>query len=945
VEDWVGEKTAYKQLGDAQYNLHEFRKAIDYYERSLKIAKQIGDKPGEGAAYCNLGCAYYSLGDFKKAIDYHKRDLKITKELGNRTEEGSIYGNLGSAYQNLGDFKTAIGYHEWDLQISKEMGDMSGEGRAYCNLGNVYDSLGDCKTAIDYHERHLNIAKLLGDSFGEGIAQGNLGNAYYGRGDFKTAIDHHKRRLKSVKEVGDRAGEGHVYGNLGNAYYSLGDVKTAIYYHEHHLQIAKEVGDISAEGKAYGNLGNAYLSLGDFKTAIHYHEHQLKIAKEVGDRPGEGGACAGFGSTHHRLGDFKTAIDYHGRHLKIAKEVGDKVGEECAYCNLGNAYDRLGDTRTAIDYHKRHLKIAKELGHRSREGCAYGNLGIAHNRLGDFKTAIGYHERGLKIAKELGERYGEGNACANLAITHGCLGDFKTALDFSEAGLKIGKEIGDSVLVAKSFHNLGRSFEFLGSVGKALDCYRRSVSTLNDIRDNLQLHDKWKISLRDIHHSPYASLWCLLLKQGEALEALFAAEQGRAQALNDLMKLKYTLETAYAGTNRVNRTINNILSCITSNTVFMAIERQEMIFWVCRKGVGVELRRKSISFSSAEDTVTTFLQSLMQIAFQEIGTRAGLKCEDRSLDIAARESLREERSPADNKQNPSLNLQKSALSALFDIIICPIENLLIGGELVFVPEGHLCLVPYAALMCNSRYLCESFRIRAIPSLTSLKLITDCPADYHCKTGALLVGDPWLQEIDYHGTKLEQLSFARDEVQMIGRILHSEPLIGRQATKDDVLKRLPSVALVHIAAHGRMETGEIALAPNPSRASRAPVEGDFMLTMRDVLSVQLRAKLVVLSCCHSARGEIKAEGVVGIARAFLAAGARSVLVSLWAIDDEATLDFMKSFYQHLVKGKSAGESLNQAMKCMRESDKFSAVKYWAPFVLIGDDVTLDFDGCE
>ena len=100
---------------------------------------------------------------------------------------------------------------------------------------------------------------------------------------------------------------------------------------------------------------------------------------------------------------------------------------------------------------------------------------------------------------------------------------------------------------------------------------------------------------------------------------------------------------------------------------------------------------------------------------------------------------------------------------------------------------------------------------------------------------------------------------------------------------------------------------------------------------------------MLSCCHSGRGEIKAEGVVGIARAFIEAGARSVVVSLWAIDDEATLEFMKCFYQHLAGGKRASESLNLAMKCLRESVKFCDIKYWAPFLLIGDDVTLDFKG--
>ena len=116
--------------------------------------------------------------------------------------------------------------------------------------------------------------------------------------------------------------------------------------------------------------------------------------------------------------------------------------------------------------------------------------------------------------------------------------------------------------------------------------------------------------------------------------------------------------------------------------------------------------------------------------------------------------------------------------------------------------------------------------------------------------------------------------------MIGEILCTTPLTGKEATKEEVLRRISSVALVHIAAHGRMETGEIALAPNTTRASKTPVEDDFILTMQDVKRAEIRAQLVVLSCCHSGRRDIvKAEGVVGIGRAFLGAGARSVLVSL------------------------------------------------------------------
>ncbi|KAL9963808.1 hypothetical protein ACROYT_G027353, partial [Oculina patagonica] len=499
--------------------------------------------------------------------------------------------------------------------------------------------------------------------------------------------------------------------------------------------------------------------------------------------------------------------------------------------------------------------------------------------------------------------------------------------------------VGDRAGEASSSYNLGQSFELEGSPVKAIDCYYSSVRTFNDVRHHLLSKDEWKISYRNMHNVAYTCLWQLLLKQGKVVEALFAAEQGRAQALQDLMNSKYSTQT----TQKTEEMNYEAFSCLPSNTVFMAADEREIIFWIIQNGKNVQLRRRKIGDNSSEDVATTVAESLIHNALANIGVRSGVKCEDRSLDRMSDEDLSNKRCDETMSQ-PTHFEDNNPLKALYDVIIAPISDLIHGNELLFVPEGALCLAPYAAFVdSNSNYLCEAFKIRVIPSLSSLKLITDCSPDYHRKSGALLVGDPCLKEVLYQGRKLTQLPCAKAEVKMIGDILHTAPLTGKEATKDEVLRRLPSVALVHIAAHGRMETGEIALAPNTSRASQIPVEEDFLLTMKDVLNVQLRARLVVLSCCHSGRGEIKAEGVVGIARAFLGAGARSVLVSLWAIDDEATLEFMKSFYSHLAERRSASESLNRAMKCMRESDEFSEVKYWAPFVLIGDDVTLDLVG--
>ena len=592
-----------------------------------------------------------------------------------------------------------------------------------------------------------------------------------------------------------------------------------------------------------------------------------------------------LGSAHLSLGEFKTAIDYYERHLEIAKELGDRLGEGKAYGNLGNAHCNLGDLKTAIDYYERQLKITKELGDKSGEGKTYGNFGNAHCNLGDLKTAMHYYEHHLKIAKELGDRLDEGVACYHLGIV----------------------------------------FKSLGQVSKAIEYFQTSITLLNDIRDRLQLNDGWKISLRDQYQKVYAALWRVMLADGKGTEALFSAEQGRAQSLKDLMALNYLFDANDAV--QENSAFDELSSHLPLNTIFMAIGKKELIFWVCQKGKEVELRRKE---NSSQDEIKTFFQYLVDT----IGARDGVECEDRSLDLARDKRSAVKRPPQDDRQTQYLHLQKRALCTLYDTIIDPIQDLFSGSELVFIPEGPLCLAPFAAFMSpDSKYLCESFSIRVAPSLTSLKMIAQCPVDYHHKSGVLLVGDPCVQAV----ANLKPLPCARKEVNMIGEMVGSTPLVGRQATKDEVLRRVGSVALVHIAAHGNIETGEIALAPNSTCS-----EADFILTMKDVKQVQLRARLVVLSCCHSAQGEIKAEGVVGIARAFLGAGARSVLVSLWAIDDKATLEFMKNFYQHLVAGKSASEALNRAMNCMRESTEFSDVTHWAPFVLIGDDVTLEFD---
>ena len=775
-----------------------------------------------------------------------------------------------------------------DLNIARQSGDKAGEGRAYCNLGIAYNNLGEFKQATDYHKQALSIAKELGQRDEEGAAYENLGNAYRCLGDFKQAIDYHKQALSIAKELGWRDAEGAAYGDLGYAYTRLCDFKKAIDYSKQALSIAKELRQTEGELGAYTNLGNAYHGLGDFKQAIDYHKQALSVAKKLGRRDAEGIAYANLGALLVRLSDFEQAMHFQNQSLDIAKELGQRDGEVASYGNIGNIYYCLGDFKQAIDWFQKSLSISKELDNRAGEGKTYGNLGNAYQGLGDFKQAIYYHTQALTIARELGQ--------------------------INEVG--------------HAFSCLGYDRELSGDLHEALNYYRLSVDVYNEVRSLLQTEDRWKISFRDACQHSYTALWSILLRLEMPEEALRVAEEGRAQALMDLMKLQYGSDSLTPETLKFKASLADILSEIPTQTVFIALTGNTISLWVLN-GADVHFEKKSIG----DDC------SLLKNAFKEIGVGVDVKCENRSMnDRGGDAPLNEEscQNTADSTNN--------FLRDLFDSVIGPIAHLLKGDELIIVPDGPLCLAPYAACVDEaSKYLSESTRIRILPSLTSLQLITSCPEGYHCKGGALLVGDPCLEKVRPKHRRFRDLQWAREEVKVIGEILKTTPLTGEEATKDEVLKQLGSVALVHIAAHGDMEAGEILLAPNIAGTSRTPKENDYMLRMSDVQAVQLRARLVVLSCCHSAQGKITPEGVVGIGRAFLGAGARSVLVSLWAVDDEATMEFMKSFYEHLARGQSASMALNLAMKCLRESEKFCAVKHWAPFVLIGDDVTIEFGG--
>ena len=911
------ERVSLFNLGFAYQSLSDFKKAIELYQLALRIAKDTGNKDHEAAIYDNLCNAYKSLSDFKKAIELYQLALRIAKDTGNKDQEATIYSNLGSAYQSLSEFQKAIEFYQLALKIAKDTGNKDQEASTYNNLGIAYKSLSDFKKAIEFYQLALKIAKDTGNKDGEGAINNNLGMAYQSLREFQKAIEFYQLALRIVKDTGNKDGEACTYINLSSAYQFVSDFKKAIEFSQLALKIAKDTGNKDKEATTYISLGSDYRSLSDFKTAIEFSQLALEIAKDTGNKEQEGATYNNFGFAYQSLSDFNKAIEFYNLALKIAKETGIKHGEASTYNNLGCVCQLTKKLEKAIEFYGLALKIATDTGNKNQEGTAYNNLGFAYHFLGDLEKAKKFYELALKIAKDTGDKGGEGIIYHNLGNAHRLPSDVNKAIEFYEHAISIANETGNKDAERCTYAHLARVFWAHGEYFKAEQCFKSSIELLKEMRVLLQGNDEWKISFRN-KRDCVNDLVRLQLQQRierKTHEALFTAEAGRAEALVDLLESQYGVTKSIRSLSKQQMQLI-ISNRISSPTLFLMDDTQSVNIWMLLKG------EKQWRFVQQE--VSDDLTSMTYQTYKQIGVNKSMWPKSRSP--------------------KEIEDQRGALKVLYDIVISPISHSIAeGDEMVIVPDGSSFLIPYAALLDqNDKYLSETLRIRLVPSLTSLMLLAECPGDRHSTSGALLVGNPWVETVRIKGCKpFPQLPGAEEEVKMIGQILNIEPLTGKNATKDRVLSGLNSVSLVHISAHGRTETGEIILSPNFRSSDKRPEEKDFLLKMADVLDAKVHAKLVVLSCCNSGRGKIKVEGVVGIARAFLGTGARSVIATLWAIDDEATLAFMRHFYEHLVAGQSASKSLHHAMKRMRESEKFKAVKHWAPFVLIGDDVTMNF----
>ncbi|MEL6325741.1 MAG: CHAT domain-containing protein [Cyanobacteria bacterium J06626_23] len=424
------------------------------------------------------------------------------------------------------------------------------------------------------------------------------------------------------------------------------------------------------------------------------------------------------------------------------------------------------------------------------------------------------------------------------------------------------------------------------------------------------------------------------VQQGNPEAALLTAEQGRSQAFAELLSQRLQddgdSQAIEPRTNPTLADIRRIAQAQNATLVEYAIvgedDNPETLYtWVVQPDGTVNF--------TATDLTAIALPTLVAESHRQVsrGGRGG-------LGVVANTSGGVLRAPA------SLDTQLQQLHA---VLIEPIRSWLPTdpeARVIFIPQGDLFLVPFPALQARDRtYLIENHTPLTAPSIQVLGLTQQRrqQTTQAATTSPLVVGNPEMPVIasvtEQSAPLLPPLPGTEREAAAIATLLNVNPLIGTAATESAVIAQMQTASLIHLATHGLLEYGQpqaSGVEDLPGALALTPTDStDGLLTASEILDISLQADLVVLSACDTGRGEITGDGVIGLARSLFAAGAPSVVVSLWAVPDAPTADLMTAFYRQLQTTPDKAQALRQAMLEIQANHADPSA--WAGFTLIGE----------
>ena len=302
------------------YNMQaDYNKAFEFYNKSLKVSQEIGDKNAIVSCYTGIGIINEEQANYTKALEYHLKALKISEELVDKRKIANSYNNIAVVYETLSNFDKALEYNYKALKIRLEIGDKDGIGASYGNIGIVYQEQKKYKEALAYQFKSLAVRKELDDVNSIGNCYGNIAINYDFQAEYEKAIEYYLKALQVFEEIGNEQDVALNYVNLAGLYNSIGNYKSAILYSDSALQLSRKISNIDHERLSYENFAKAFAETGRYKEAYENHVKFKKLTDSIFNV-----------ENSKQLGDLKTQFEVEKREteLKAKAEAQEAINLE-----------------------------------------------------------------------------------------------------------------------------------------------------------------------------------------------------------------------------------------------------------------------------------------------------------------------------------------------------------------------------------------------------------------------------------------------------------------------------------------------------------------------------------------------------------------------------------------------------------------------------------------
>ncbi len=931
-----------RRIGKAYSALGGQDKAIEHLGQAISRYQAAKNRSGEGETLLDLGLAYLRLSQYEQAAEHFQKALEINREAKNLGAEAEALLSLGQVNNYRGFYEKGFEYAASAISISQEIEDRSLEARLIFVQGFSYLALSKFEKAIEIFERALAVSRELKNRSYEAAAYTNLGASYANTDRRGKGIEYNKMALEIHREFGARPEQTNTLLNISNSYNNSGEYEKAVTYAEEALKISREIEHRVYEGRALEHLGSVYLNLRKYEKALEYSELALQIARRSKIPNLEANTLAGLGRIYYQLKQFDKAVTHLDQALKIQREIKDQIGIVSTLHQIASTETRRGNLEQARTFAEEGIKIVESL------RAALGSSEFRSAYLASVSVQGVYRLYTDVLMRQ--HRNEPTKGFDALAVDSSERQRARSLLDLlAEAKTDLREGVAPALIererrVAAQLNDKSQQLAQANKPEQAA-ALKQEISQLENDYERAQtdirkaspqyaaLTQTQPLKLKEIQALLDADTLLLEYSLGEERSYLWAItkdsltsyELPKGELIEKDARQVYELLTARS-TNKRGESAPQRQERISQAEAKLAAAAQELSQTILAP-VAAQLGNKRL--------VIVADGALQYIPFAMLPEPPSLDFGLRSLsNPVAQATTAKPKSQRPKAKDQSLIVKHEVVSLPSASALAIQRRELAGRQLA--PKMLAVIADPVFDRSDSRFTTPA---TGTGDKAQTQTITgdDARSIEHLAENS---GDK--SDVTTLRLVIPRLPFTRQEATRLLALAPKTSSFGAidfQANRATVLSGdLSQYRYVHFATHGVLDSerpGLSSLVLSMVDAQGKPQNG--FLRANDIYNLKLPAELVVLSACQTGLGkDIKGEGLVGLTRGFMYAGAARVVVSLWNVNDKATADLMTKFYEKMLKqGQRPAAALRAAQVEMWKQKQWQSPYYWAAFTMQGE----------